>query len=143
MNVPKVVHETFDDNEVVIINLESGSYYSLDNIGAEIWTLIESGASVTEIIEEIIDRYEPGTLNISESIHRFLIELQQEQLIVGHTNGNTRVSQITRATNSASQEKRPSFQVPAFQKYTDMQDLLLLDPIHEVDETGWPKVKED
>ncbi len=24
-------------------------------------------------------------------------------------------------------------------KYTDMQDLLLLDPIHEVDETkGWP-----
>jgi hypothetical protein len=24
-------------------------------------------------------------------------------------------------------------------KYTDMQELLLLDPIHEVDETGWPE----
>ncbi|HSE41917.1 MAG TPA: PqqD family protein [Acidobacteriota bacterium] len=143
MNVPKVVHETFDDNEVVIINLESGSYYSLDNIGAEIWTLIESGASVTEIIEEIIDRYEPGTLNISESIHNFLIELQQEQLIVGYTNGNNGAPQMIRATKAAPIGKRPSFQVPAFQKYTDMQDLLLLDPIHEVDETGWPKVKED
>jgi hypothetical protein len=26
------------------------------------------------------------------------------------------------------------------QKFTDMQDLLLLDPIHEVDESGWPRV---
>jgi hypothetical protein len=25
------------------------------------------------------------------------------------------------------------------QKYTDMADLLLLDPIHEVDEQGWPQ----
>ena len=23
-------------------------------------------------------------------------------------------------------------------KYTDMQELLLLDPVHEVDEAGWP-----
>jgi hypothetical protein len=28
--------------------------------------------------------------------------------------------------------------VPVLNKYTDMQDLLLLDPIHEVDERGWP-----
>jgi hypothetical protein len=26
-------------------------------------------------------------------------------------------------------------------KYTDMQDLLLLDPIHEVDAAGWPSTK--
>ena len=27
---------------------------------------------------------------------------------------------------------------PAMSKYTDMEDLLLLDPVHEVDEVGWP-----
>jgi hypothetical protein len=27
--------------------------------------------------------------------------------------------------------------------YEDMQDLLLLDPIHDVDETGWPARKQD
>jgi hypothetical protein len=27
------------------------------------------------------------------------------------------------------------------QKFTDMQELLLLDPIHEVDERGWPHRK--
>ena len=31
------------------------------------------------------------------------------------------------------------FTVPGFEKFTDMQDLLLLDPIHDVDETGWPR----
>jgi hypothetical protein len=28
-----------------------------------------------------------------------------------------------------------------FEKYTDMESLLLADPIHEVDEQGWPKLK--
>jgi hypothetical protein len=27
---------------------------------------------------------------------------------------------------------------PALEKFTDMQDLILLDPVHEVDERGWP-----
>jgi hypothetical protein len=30
------------------------------------------------------------------------------------------------------------FHAPVLQVYSDMQDLLLLDPIHEVDATGWP-----
>ena len=32
----------------------------------------------------------------------------------------------------------PNFERPKLGKYTDMQDLLLADPIHEVDEQGWP-----
>ncbi len=31
-----------------------------------------------------------------------------------------------------------AFAPPRLQRYTDMQDLLLLDPIHDVDEVGWP-----
>jgi hypothetical protein len=27
------------------------------------------------------------------------------------------------------------------ERYTDMQELLLLDPIHDVDQTGWPRRK--
>jgi hypothetical protein len=30
------------------------------------------------------------------------------------------------------------FVEPALNKYTDMQELLLLDPVHEVSEAGWP-----
>jgi hypothetical protein len=33
------------------------------------------------------------------------------------------------------------FEMPKLSKYTDMEDLLALDPIHEVDEMGWPNAK--
>ena len=29
----------------------------------------------------------------------------------------------------------------AFLKFTDMSDILLADPIHEVDEDGWPRIR--
>jgi hypothetical protein len=31
-----------------------------------------------------------------------------------------------------------SYLQPSFEKYSDMQEMLLLDPIHEVSEAGWP-----
>ncbi len=33
---------------------------------------------------------------------------------------------------------KPPFRAPSLEKYTDMEALLLLDPIHEVGQTGWP-----
>jgi len=33
------------------------------------------------------------------------------------------------------------FQPPTLNKYTDMRDMLLLDPIHDVGESGWPVPK--
>ncbi len=35
------------------------------------------------------------------------------------------------------------WEVPKFEKFTDMQDLLLFDPIHEVQPSGWPAVTRD
>ena len=34
--------------------------------------------------------------------------------------------------------EKTQFEFPIIEKFTDMQELLLLDPIHEVDEKGWP-----
>ncbi len=31
-----------------------------------------------------------------------------------------------------------AYTVPALTRYDDLDDLLLLDPIHEVDDAGWP-----
>jgi len=33
------------------------------------------------------------------------------------------------------------FRAPVLNVYADMKDLLLLDPIHDVDEVGWPTPK--
>ncbi len=39
----KVIDETFDD-EIVVINFDTGSYYSLSKAAADIWGLIGTGA---------------------------------------------------------------------------------------------------
>jgi len=35
---------------------------------------------------------------------------------------------------------RVAWQVPVLEQFTDMQDLLLFDTIHEVQPEGWPNV---
>jgi hypothetical protein len=41
------------------------------------------------------------------------------------------------APNAAPTGEKLPFKAPELQKYTDMQDFLLVDPIHETDEAGW------
>jgi hypothetical protein len=75
-------------------------------------------------------------------VQKFIDELQQEGLIVVKEKEESRGA-IDLKTESKAEGKKPDFEAPVLNRYTDMQDLLLLDPIHEVDETGWPIQKPD
>jgi hypothetical protein len=46
------------DGETVILNLESGTYYSLDPVGTRIWSLIQESKTVGEIRDIILEEYE-------------------------------------------------------------------------------------
>ncbi len=132
LNSPHVVQEDVD-NEVIIVHLVTGSYYSLTGSGAEIWSLILQGHDNTAVIERIAGGASADHQHVATEIERFLGELQAEGLIVP-TQDNLR--------SIAQPDSTPSghFVSPSLQKYSDMQELLLVDPIHEVETTGWPKV---
>jgi hypothetical protein len=139
INSPKVIHETID-GETVIVNLDSGNYYSLDTIGADIWDSVGKGVPIAHIIEDISCRYTGEREEIDQAVRLFVNELLQEALISPLESGRTvDVYEIPVKTEHA--DGLPDFKAPILQKYSDMQDLLLLDPIHEVDDTGWPNVK--
>ena len=38
-------------------------------------------------------------------------------------------------------EQREVYLIPLIEKYEDMQEMLLADPIHDVEAMGWPKLK--
>jgi hypothetical protein len=126
INQPKVSHQSID-GEVVIINLENGSYYSLLDLGARLWELIAAGWSRTELLELVTGTYaEPEAGHLSAA---FFDELVAEGLV----------------SDAANPEKRPidvalppAFAAPRLETFTDLQELLMLDPIHEVDAAGWP-----
>jgi hypothetical protein len=132
INRPKVIFEAFED-ETVLINLDSGNYYSFSGSGALIWDYIVRGDSLGSVIENLQERF-GGRDGIAPAVEDFVRELVEENLIVRDSSG-------ARKNISEPKEEVPSpsrFEKPMLQKYSDMQDLLLLDPIHEVDETGWP-----
>lgn len=135
---PAIVHEVFDD-EVVIVNLDSGDYYSLSEAGVECWNCVIAGFSIDETVESLASRYEGDHDLILQSTINLFEQLDKENLVVPLTGVKGPLSE--RPIKSHSGEK-PSFVSPVLTPYSDMRDLLLIDPIHDVDEAGWPEAKQ-
>jgi len=136
VNTPTVTHETID-GEAVIINLDSGNYYSLVDAGSLIWALVDRGASASEVHELLQQSYQGEATDIDRGVQELLAQLQQENLIVPVD--EAAAADLAGVLPSTNGHEKPSFNAPSLNKFSDMQELLLLDPIHDVDEAGWPK----
>jgi hypothetical protein len=135
IQTPQVISETID-GETIIINLESGHYFSLNHSGGQVWNDIQAGFSARQIEEMLLRCYPQAGTTVSQAVSEFLKVLVEESLVVP-----AEAPSHPPLPSLATGESDRPFEKPALQKYEDMQDLLLLDPIHEVDEMGWPIAK--
>lgn len=144
VNTSQVISETID-GEAVMINLPTGNYYSLNDAGGEVWTLIERAASVKEMVATLASHYDGPPDEIERSVGELIDRLLGEELIVpwAGEDADTAAAGATTASTTAPSGPRPPFQAPKLEKFTDMQDLILLDPVHEVDAKGWPHLPPD
>jgi len=136
INSPTVIHETMDD-EVVIIHFESGAYFNLRQTAAEIWNMLAAGHNVRDIIGFYQRRHADDGKTIEQAVHSFVDSLQREDLVVSHE-ASEHAAAGSVSDPAGDTTPAGAFLAPSLEKYSDMQDLLLLDPIHEVDADGWP-----
>ncbi len=136
INVPHVVHEIFSDDEAAIINLKTGNYYSLNPTGADIWAMIEQNLASDEIVEAFSRTFK--NKSAVDSVRKFVGELLQEDLVVEI---EARRENGSGESNLRYEKADRKFIEPEMEKFGDMQELLLLDPIHDVEETGFPHKK--
>jgi hypothetical protein len=141
VNSPQVTHETID-GEAVILNLDTGSYYSVNNAAAVIWNLLDSGMTIKRIIETISARFTGSPKEIEAGVQALIEKLAEEGLIIVNAEVDGTTAEQVELTAVRHPEPEP-FEFPALHKYTDMEDLLLLDPIHDVDDIGWPNKPRD
>ncbi len=132
---PAVVHEQFGD-ETVIVDLDSGNYYSLQGSGGEIWTLAMQGLPRSAILQRMAQQFHGDATRIADETAAFLDQLVADGLVDAF-----KADALAGATAGTSTAASAEFQTPSLQRYSDMEDILRLDPIHEVDETGWPSMK--
>jgi hypothetical protein len=134
LNGSRVIHEAFE-HEAVIVNLDSGRYYCLQHAGADAWALLVAGRTLGEMATALSAQYAATIEDIAQALDRLGQELQTEGLVVTSSAGPVVSASVT---TQPPLPNRKTFDPPRLQVYTDMQDLLLLDPIHEVDPAGWP-----
>ena len=140
INAPKALGQIID-GEAVIVNLESGNYYSLNASGTLIWDLIASAVDPVRMRAVLSRKYRGDEEEIAKALHGFLAQLAQEDLIVETDAAQAGEPAMPPTTSDEAAPGRPAFLPPTLDKYSDMQDLIALDPIHEVDDTGWPTKK--
>jgi hypothetical protein len=131
----RFAHETVDD-EVILIDMDEGNYFSMRESAAAIWQLLEQGRSSTEIVSELERATGVDSRQIQPEVNALLDQLIKERIVCLEPGSNQQDSdQIAISITEYS--------TPKLEKFTEMQDLLTLDPIHEVDETGWPNKSEN
>ena len=127
----QVISETLD-GETVIINLATGHYYSLDPLASWVWTaLADGGATVREAALQTARAWGRDVSEVEGLLVPFLAALERDELVVAGAGSEPGpVPPFDAAT--------APFAEPRMQRFDDIQELLLLDPIHEVEEAGWP-----
>src|SRR5262249_45434434 len=128
---PPIVAELVE-GEVIAIDLDRGSYYSLQKETAAVWSALIAGRSGAEILAAVAPAAESDRL--AGELNGFVDSLLVEKLI--------RPASPAKGHPAAAIGALMPWAADAlrFERFTDMQDLLVLDPVHEVDEeAGWPK----
>ena len=68
-------------DDTVILDLKAGLYFSLDNVGAMIWQLIQKPKSVKELREAILETYEVEPEVCERDLLALLRELATRSLV--------------------------------------------------------------
>jgi hypothetical protein len=78
---PDVVFRDLD-GEAVILDLESGTYFGLNEVGTRVWQLVGEGRSEVEIVDLVASEYDADRATIAADVTRLLEELRTRRLVV-------------------------------------------------------------
>ena len=69
------------DNESVLLNLSTGYYFRLNQVGTFVWPLISRDYNIGDIIDRVVAKFEVSQRQAKSDIHDFIEQLLTEQLI--------------------------------------------------------------
>ncbi|MBN8993893.1 MAG: PqqD family protein [Rhizobiales bacterium] len=131
---PKCVADDFN-GEIVALNLESGLYFSLRDLAGAVWRDLVAGHRAEDVVRAVSDS-DPA---LGGEVGALVDRLLAEGLLRPVATDVPATGDITAAAFAAAGAR-----AILVDTYDDMRDLVLTDPVHEVDEeAGWPTRRED
>lgn len=118
--------EDFGD-EIVFIHIENGSYFSLKGKAIEIFRLLVNDCKKEDILSLIKSKYD---VEEQKRIQEVLLVFESQGLFVE----NEKAEEFDWQEDTTLGHTQ-------FIQHNDMNDLIKLDPIHDVSDKGWPHAK--
>ncbi len=81
IEVSKEVLSRILDGEAVLLDLASGTYFGLNEVGSEIWKILGAGATVGETINQIVAQFEVDAGTARRDLEELLGELRSRGLV--------------------------------------------------------------
>jgi len=131
VNAPAVASQVIG-GEAMLIHFDSGRYYAVEGSGGDIIAWLDEGRSIDDIASAW-SATGTGRDAIAGTLEQFVRTLLDEGLLVALPDGAPAAGQAASGPTA-----RAPFVPPSLATYTDLEDLLRLDPIHDVDDAGWP-----
>lgn len=136
-NDAELAAEQFEDG-LVIINFLTGRYFSMNSTAEAVWALLEHGCSAETVAARLAEHCGVGESDgarLHADLEAFFAQLVQERLVC--RDGASTVSPAGTLVAGPIPYEPPHVEV-----FEDLADLILLDPIHDVNEQlGWPAVR--
>lgn len=81
VTVPPQVLVNQIDEEIVILDLASSTYFGLNPIGAQIWHFLSEGKTVGETCSAMLDKYDVSPNDIEQDVINLIDELLSKKLV--------------------------------------------------------------
>jgi hypothetical protein len=69
------------DDEAIVLDLESGIYYGLAQVGARIWAILQQPTTCTQIVDALRDEYDVDPNDLKTDVLAFVRELHENRLV--------------------------------------------------------------
>jgi hypothetical protein len=119
---PEVVSTELEEG-AVLLNMETRTYYSLNDVGVEIWRLIEATQGIEELTGELLRKFEAGKDKAESLVSGFIQQLESEKLLKQEQNPVEAKAQPLEKMPEREEKKKP-FVEPQLIKHDE--------PLHDI-----------
>ncbi len=81
VSIPKKVLCRDLGGEAVVLDLESGTYFGLDEVGLRMWTLLQKHGDVRSVYQAMVKEYEVSQEQLRQDLLNFVDLLASRKLV--------------------------------------------------------------
>ena len=133
LNTESFATQSFPE-EVIVLDVHKGTYYALTGNAPQAWLALLAGLTIPGISAQIAKRTGSEQHSVETELSRFVAELVEDTVLLPREAEDVPAAQAADGLSTITE-----YLGFVCDKHSDLDELLVLDPIHDVNpQKGWP-----